>query len=407
VRRLVVVLRIEQLLRLVLRRRRVRRRLRRMRELSEPDRVGLGWRPELAAGIFAHADDVDLVEVIADDHFRASRTELRALRTLGAQVPVVLHGVSLGLASTEAVDERRLQSMARVVGEIQPELWSEHLAFVRGGGVEIGHLAAPPRTAETVEGTARNVARARAVVGTAPLLENVASLVDPLGDRSEADWIADTAAAADVDLLLDLHNLYANARNFGFDAAAFLERVPLARVRMVHLSGGRWITAAGGAHRLLDDHLHDVPDAVYALLVELARRAPHPLTVILERDGEYPRMEALLAQLDRARAALAEGRQARVETAPPAGRQPAPRDAALPERALARLYVDGALRRRLGPDTKGVARDLALTPAQAGALARLDRGDLELAAQSFARKRDGRHACQSIRPGLRHSRGPG
>jgi len=358
-----------------------------MRELSEPDRVGLGWRPELAAGIFAHADDVDLVEVIADDHFRASRAELRALRTLGAQVPVVLHGVSLGLASTEAVDERRLERMARVVGETQPELWSEHLAFVRGGGVEIGHLAAPPRTAETIEGTARNVARARAVVGTAPLVENVASLIDPLGDRSEADWIADTAAAADVDLLLDLHNLYANARNFGFDAAAFLERIPLGRVRVVHLAGGRWITADGGTHRLLDDHLHDVPDAVYALLVALARRAPHPLTVILERDGEYPRMEGLLAQLDRARAALAEGRQARLDTAPSADRLPGPRDAALPERALARLYVDAALRRRLGPDAPGVARELALTPAQAGALSRLDRGDLDLAAESFARKR--------------------
>jgi uncharacterized protein len=358
-----------------------------VRELDGPDRVGLGWRPELAAGVFAHLDRIDLVEVIADDHFRASRAELRALRTLAAQVPVVLHGVSLGLASTEPVDERRLDRLARVVGQVGPELWSEHLAFVRGGGVEIGHLAAPPRTAETVEGTARNVTRARAVVGTAPLLENIASLVDPLGDRSEADWLAGAAAAADVDLLLDLHNLYANARNFRFDASAFLERIPLGRVRMVHLSGGRWITAAGGTHRLLDDHLHDPPDAVYALLVALARRAPHPLTVILERDGEYPRMEVLLAQLDRARAALAEGRQARVTTPAPVGRDRAPRDAALPERALARLYVDDALRRRLGAHLPAVARELELTDAQSGALSRLDRSDLELAAHSFARKR--------------------
>jgi uncharacterized protein (UPF0276 family) len=361
--------------------------MRRMRELDGPDRVGLGWRPELAAGIFAHLDRIDVVEVIADDHFRASRAELRALCTLAAQVPVVLHGVSLGLASTEPVDERRLDRLARVVGEVGPELWSEHFAFVRGGGVEIGHLAAPPRTAETVDGTARNVARARAVVGTAPVLENVASLVDPLGDRSEADWLADAAAAADVDLLLDLHNLYANARNFRFDAAAFIEQIPLGRVRMVHLSGGRWITAAG-VHRLLDDHLHDPPDAVYALLVELARRAPHPLTVIVERDGEYPRMEVLLAQLDRARAALADGRQARITTRAKAARDRSPCDAALPERALARLYVEDALRRRLGADTPGVARDLALTGAQAGALSRLDRADLELAAHSFARKRN-------------------
>jgi hypothetical protein len=220
----------------------------------------------------------------------------------------------------------------------------------------------------------------------------VATLVDPLGDRGEADWIADTAAAADVDLLLDLHNLYANARNFGLDAHAFLARLPLPRVRAVHLSGGRWITAAGGVHRLLDDHLHDPPDAVYALLVELARRAPHPLTVILERDGAYPRMEVLLAQLDRARAALAEGRTSRVESEAVTARERTPKDAGLPEAALARLYLDRALRQRLAADAAGVARDLSLTRAQSGSLSRLDRGDLELAAQSFARKREGRQA---------------
>jgi uncharacterized protein (UPF0276 family) len=51
-----------------------------------------------------------------------------------------------------------------------------------------------------------------------------------------------------------------------------------------------------------------VPDAVYALLESLAERARLPLTVILERDGEYPAMAALLDELDRARRALAAGR---------------------------------------------------------------------------------------------------
>jgi uncharacterized protein (DUF697 family) len=64
------------------------------------DRFGLGWRPELAAGILAHLHRIDLIEVIADDYFDAPRRDLRALRTLAAQVGMVLHGVSLGLAST-------------------------------------------------------------------------------------------------------------------------------------------------------------------------------------------------------------------------------------------------------------------------------------------------------------------
>jgi uncharacterized protein len=272
------------------------------------DRFGLGWRNELAAGIVSNLDRIDVVEVIADDYFDAPARQTRALRTLASQVPLVLHGVGLGLASCIPADERRLALMARLVDAVRPESWSEHLAFVRAGGVEIGHLAAPPRTSATVDGTAANLGRALKAVGTIPLVENVATLIDPPGsDRTEEEWVAGVLAASGGDLLLDLHNLHANAVNFGFDPRSFLDRLPPDRVAAIHLAGGRWI-GAGGGRRLLDDHLHDVPDPVYDLLREAGQRFLRPLTVILERDGAYPDIASLLAQLDRAREALAAGR---------------------------------------------------------------------------------------------------
>jgi uncharacterized protein (UPF0276 family) len=276
------------------------------------DRFGLGWRPELAAGILANLDRIDLVEIIAEDHFHASRRGLRALQTLAAQVPVVLHGTSLGLASTVMVEARRLDRMARLVAATGGAGWSEHLAFVRGGGVEIGHLAAPPRSAASVEGGCRNLDRARQVVGTAPQVENIATLVMPPASRlDEAEWTGQIVAEAGVELLLDLHNLYANAVNFGDDPITLLRRFPLARVGAVHLSGGRWIEGPDGGRRLLDDHLHGPPPVVFDLLRELGRLAPQPLAVIIERDGRYPPIIRLLEQLDLARAALAAGRQDR------------------------------------------------------------------------------------------------
>jgi hypothetical protein len=278
------------------------------------DRFGLGWRPELGAGILSSLDRIDVVEVIADDWLRAGRRDRRALRTLAAQVPVTLHGVGLGLASTAPVDQRRLDAIAGLVADARPESWSEHLAFVRAGGIEIGHLAAPPRSPATVDGLGANVARARATVGGAPALENVATLVEPPGAGwDETEWIARATAAADTALLLDLHNLHANAVNFGFDAADALRRLPLERVTGVHLAGGRWISAGGPGdeRRLLDDHRHDVPDPVFDLLTELGALAPAPLVVVIERDGRFPPIEALLAELARARAALAEGRRRR------------------------------------------------------------------------------------------------
>lgn len=267
------------------------------------DRVGLGWRPELAASVLNHLDRIDLVEVIAEDWL----DDGRALATLAAQVPVSIHGISLGAASTVPVARRRLDRLSRLLDRARPESWSEHLAFVRGGGVEIGHLAVPPRTPASVDGAARNIAAAARLTGARPLFENVATLVDPPGSTmSDVDWLLAVLDAAPCDLLLDLHNLHANAANFDFDAREAVERLPADRIRMIHLAGGRMWRG-----RLLDDHLHPAPDEVFALLEAVAARVPHPLAVVLERDGAYPPFPELMAELDRARAALAAGRRSR------------------------------------------------------------------------------------------------
>ncbi|MBI3230924.1 MAG: DUF692 family protein [Burkholderiales bacterium] len=284
---------------------------------ANSDRVGLGWRDALAAGIFNHLDQIDLVEVIADDHFNAPHDQMHALASLATTVPLTLHGVTLGLASSIAVAPQRLERMARLVERLQPVSWSEHLAFVRAGGIEIGHLAAPPRTPESVAGTLANLALAAKVVGSLPLLENIATLIDPpASSMDEAEWISAIVQGSGASMLLDLHNLYANAVNFGHSPAALLLRLPLHKVKAVHLSGGHWIKQPGGTgRRLLDDHIHDVPTEVFELLTLLAQHAPPGLDVIIERDGKFPPFTALLQQIQQTRLALQIGRARAQEAA--------------------------------------------------------------------------------------------
>lgn len=287
-----------------------------MSGITFADKVGLGWRPDLAAGILSHLDRIDLLEIIADDFFNVPQRQVRALQTLSSQVSIALHGVSLGLASSVPVETKRVDKMARLVDQLRPQFWSEHLAFVRGGGDEIGHLAAPPRTADTVEGAVVNLSRAASLIGCNPVMENIATLIDPPGSTlSEAAWISRILAGSGCDLLLDLHNVYANGINHGYDPAAFLGHLPAARIKAIHIAGGKFIAAPDGRPRLLDDHLHDVPDPVFLLLEEAAALSPNPLTVILERDGAYPSMDCLLAQIEQARHALARGRARRTAQA--------------------------------------------------------------------------------------------
>jgi uncharacterized protein (UPF0276 family) len=273
----------------------------------------------LAAGIVANLERIDVIELMAEDYFDAPRRELRAITTLAAHVPIVLHGVSLGLGSARLAPTSLLDRMARLVEALRPESWSEHLAFVRSEEVELGHLAAPPRTDATIEGARRNLRRARSIVGSLPQMENVATLIDPPGSTlEEGPWISAIASASGCELLLDLHNLHANAVNFRFDPVAFLEHIPLERVATIHIAGGSWVRAdgAGAAEpRWLDDHLHSVPPGVYGLLEELAARSPRPLTVVLERDGRFPPFATLLDEMESARAALRQGRARRVRGA--------------------------------------------------------------------------------------------
>ncbi len=274
------------------------------------DRVGLGWRPELAAGILSNLDKIDLLEVIGNHYLGVDQRKRDALKLLARQIPLHIHGVDLGLAGSEEVSSRRVDRLARLINEVQPEAWSEHLAFVRAGGIEIGHLAAPPRTEASVESASRNLKKAARIVGCMPRMENIATLLQPpCSSLSEQQWISQILRANECGLLLDLHNVYANAMNFSFDPRQFLAEIPLERVSCIHIAGGRWIDSPDDTPRyLLDDHLHEVTQPVYDLLSEVAARTAQPLTVILERDGVYPPIDVLLRELERARLSVAAGR---------------------------------------------------------------------------------------------------
>ena len=206
------------------------------------DRVGLGWRDEISAGIFSNFEKIDVIEVIADNYFKTNKKSIEALKFLNKQIPLSLHGVGMGLASSQSVLNMHIDKMARLVESIQPEFWSEHLAFVRAGKIEIGHLAAPPRNQKTIENAIRNISNAARIVGSLPQMENIATLIDPPASCfSEPEWVSQIILGSNAPLLLDLHNLFANAINFKQDPIEILLRMPLNKIKTVHLSGGtRW-----------------------------------------------------------------------------------------------------------------------------------------------------------------------
>lgn len=249
--------------------------------------LGIGWRPEIS-GVVTALPGLGFAEVIAESLGRRLPDDLARLRERG--VPVIPHGVRLSLGGAEPVEEDRLAALARAASLTGAPLVSEHVAFTRAGGLEAGHLLPVPRTREALAVLTANITRAQASLPVPLVLEPIAAVFDWPGDEfDEPSFITELADRTGAGILLDVANVYANARNRGQDPAAVLHRFPLERVAYVHVAGGRW---HDGLYH--DTHTDPVPGEVLALLAEL----DGPPGVMLERDGQYPPAAELRAELD-------------------------------------------------------------------------------------------------------------
>ena len=263
--------------------------------------LGVGWRPELALAIDRHPG-LGFVELTAENH-DPRRPLPEAIGQLMARgVRVVVHGVSLSLGGAEPLDPGRLEVLAGLARRTGAPLVSEHVAFVRAGGMEAGHLLPVPRTRQSLEVLVENVLAARRALPAELALENIAALVEwPRAEVGEAEFLAELLERTGCRLLLDVSNVHANARNHGLDPLAYLDRLPLDRLAYVHVGGG--VEREGVYH---DTHAHRVDPAALDLLEELAARVEVP-GAMLERDDDFPPPEELAAELEAIREAARRG----------------------------------------------------------------------------------------------------
>jgi uncharacterized protein (UPF0276 family) len=184
--------------------------------------------------------------------------------------------------------------LASCADRLDAPLVSEHIAFVRAGGLEAGHLLPLPRTREAVDAIVANVRRTLAGLNGAELaLEPIAALFDwPDAELTEAQFLTEILDRTGCRLLLDVANVYANARNRGESPIELLDELPLERLAYVHVAGG---SEHDGLYH--DTHTDPTPPEVLDLVTELCARVAPP-ALMLERDGHYPPADALLKELD-------------------------------------------------------------------------------------------------------------
>ncbi len=203
--------------------------------------VGLGFREPFRSDLFLHRPEVDFLEITADHYIDAPPEKEQELDLLAEHFTLIPHSINLSLGSAEGVDNEYLDKLAGLVRRLNPPWWSEHIAFTRAGGIDIGHLSQLPFTREAVKVLCRNIAQVRNRIEKPLILENITYVVNmPGGEMSESQFLNEVLQQTDCGLLLDVTNLHTNAVNHGYDPSIFLEQLPLERIVQLHFAGGHW-----------------------------------------------------------------------------------------------------------------------------------------------------------------------
>lgn len=265
---------------------------------------GLGLRTEHYADFAQARPGVDWLEVISENYLVPGGKPLHHLDKVREHTPMVMHGVSMSIGSTDPLDLAYLRELKALARRIEPAWISDHLCWTGVDHHNLHDLLPMPYTEAALRHVVQRVQQVQELLGRRLLLENVSSYVSFAGDEmSEWEFITEVLRRADCELLLDVNNVYVSSVNHGFDATTFIDAMPRERVRQIHLAGHE----DHGDH-LIDTHDHPVCEAVWQLYAHTVQRLGAVPTMI-ERDDHIPPLPELLAELDMARAVQAQALQ--------------------------------------------------------------------------------------------------
>jgi uncharacterized protein (UPF0276 family) len=250
---------------------------------------------------------VDWFEIISEDFLDDHGFAAHVLDHVAAHRPVVMHGVSLSIGSTDPLDKIYLRKLRALADRVGPAWISDHLCWTGVNGVVSHDLLPMPLTRSSLAHVAGRVRAVQDYLGRPLILENPSSYLEfHVSQIPEWEFLTMLAQNTGCGLLLDVNNVFVSSVNHGFDAVAYIESLPADRIVQVHLAGPR----DRGAY-LLDTHDQPVPEEVWPLY-GLVHHRTGGVATLLEWDADIPPFPDLLAELAKAKDIRA-GRAVRAE----------------------------------------------------------------------------------------------
>ncbi|MBI2785700.1 MAG: DUF692 domain-containing protein [Legionella longbeachae] len=257
---------------------------------------GLGLRPDYYEEILAKKPVLDWFEIITENYLVPGGKPLYYLDKIRAHYPIVMHGVSLSLGSSDPLDWDYLQQLKALAVRVEPVWISDHLCWTGVNGINAHDLLPIPYTRQAISHIVSRIHQIQDFLGRQILIENVSSyLTYKQSEMSEWEFILEIVKQADCYILLDVNNVYVSSINHQFNPLSYIQAMPAERVAQIHLAGH-----SNHGDYIIDTHDAPVIQPVWDLYAATLK-CLGPVSTMIERDDNMPPLAELLAEIEQAK----------------------------------------------------------------------------------------------------------
>ena len=265
--------------------------------------TGIGLRHAHLDELHEDLHNVPWLEVLTENLMSTHGPFRDKVMAISERVPVALHGVSLSVGGTDALDLEYIAELRRLSLLTNASIVSDHLCWTGTGQHNLHDLLPLPYTETALQHCVSRINVVQDLLARPLFIENPSSYLEFASNViSEAQFLAELSRESGCGLILDVNNIYVSCANHGYSVQDYFRYIDPDKIGYYHLAGH-----TAHDHYLLDSHRGPVPQSVidlYRDCLQVFGRKP----ALLEWDEDIPDLATLLAERDRLEAYRAEVR---------------------------------------------------------------------------------------------------
>jgi len=266
--------------------------------------LGVGLRTVHFSHILEHQPEVDWFEIISENFMDSGGRPRHVLEQIAARYPIVMHGVSLSIGSSDPLNHAYLKKLKSLAESVNADWISDHVCWTGIAGRNTHDLLPIPYNETTLNYIVERIRTVQDILERPLVLENPSSYLEfQDSSMSESEFVCRMAEEADCGLLLDVNNVYVSSVNHEFDPVEYVNAIPADRVVQCHLAGH----TNCGTH-LIDTHNGHVINPVWNLF-QLLHQRTGGVSTLLEWDADIPPFPVVHAEVLKARQYMDENLQ--------------------------------------------------------------------------------------------------